>query len=174
MTVNAHIFPSLNLMLNVASNAVVGTTALNAALMASGNTTANCLGGASNAGLPNATIEAMTTWTSIKANGSNACAEVASGGGYTTGGLSLTAADLAIADSGTSTPWTTITYSGTIQWTAATFTAYQAVFYFNGTTTQGICYWDFGGAQSCSSGTFTLTLGTANSVANALVQYTTN
>jgi hypothetical protein len=162
VAVTAHVFPSFTQALAQKNVNLSGTSsdAVKVLLVGTGtNLLSTTL---------NATVEAMTTKASIMANGASALAEVANGSGYTTGGIALTATSFAISES---TLYTTITYSGTIQWTSATFTAYQAVFY-DTTYDQGICYWDFGGAQSCSSGTFTLTLGTANSIANALVQYT--
>lgn len=161
MTINAHVFPSFTEALAL-KEVDIGVDAISVLLVGAGN----YLGGT--AGALNATVEAMTNKASVLANGSAALTELASGNGYTTGGIALTAGDFAVNES---TLYTTITYSGTIQWTSATFTAYQAVWY-DTTYNQAVCYWDFGGPQSCSSGTFTLTLGTANGIANSLVQYT--
>jgi hypothetical protein len=162
MTVTAHVFPSFTQALAGKKVNLSGTTSDSVSVLLVGTGT-NLL-----STTLTSTIEAMTNKASIMANGSSALAEVANGNGYTTNGLALTATSFAISES---TLYTTITYSATIQWTGATFTAYQAVF-LDTTFDQGICYWDFGGAQSCSSGTFTLNLGTANSIANAVVQYT--
>lgn len=167
--VTAGVFPTIvQGMMGIANNFTATTgDQLNAALIGAGT---YYLPVVPSSGAAKTAICADTTWTTIKANsGVGALTEVANGSGYTTAGLLLTKASQAISQS---TIWTTLTYSGTIQWTAATFTAYQVVFYDSTATTyQGICWWDFGGAQSCSSGTFTLTLGTANSIANALIQF---
>ena len=78
--------------------------------------------------------------------------EVASGGGYTTGGVSLT-----------SITWTrsggTITFdAANVQWTSATFTARFAIIYADYVTTPIIdpllCLVDFGSNQTVSNGTF--------------------
>jgi hypothetical protein len=80
----------------------------------------------------------------------------ASGTGYTAGGQALTSV--------------TLTASGHVytltaanpSWTSSTITASYALFLDStpgsNATNPVICYWDFGGAQSSSSGTFTLTI----------------
>ena len=121
-----------------------------------------------------------TTVSAFLANagsgGGGALTEVStSGTGYTR--QTLTGVGFSSSSSGL---FSTLTVSGAIQWTSATFSAVYALFYDytagGNSDTNGIpiCYWDFGGTQSCSSGTFTLTLGSANSVSNALVQYTSS
>lgn len=107
-----------------------------------------------------------------KAEVSSAIVEV-SGTGYTAGGLPLTAGSFSVS---TSTSYTAITYSGLIQWTNATFTAYEAVFIDMGASGDGtgipICWWNFP-AATCSNGTFTLTLGTSSgsSTPNCLIEF---
>jgi hypothetical protein len=102
--------------------------------------------------------------------------ELANGSGYTTGGLTLTNV-LAVLSSTTAVG----SFSGTIQWTSATFSTVAGVIYNNsyrlGAATNGISpnaggatainhtlsVHDFGGTQTVSSGTFTLVVPTANS-----------
>lgn len=78
------------------------------------------------------------------------------GTGYTAGGQALSS--VTFATSGT----VTTLDSADPSWGASTITASFAVFYdaAGGTNSTNIpiCYWDFGGAQSSSSGSFTLTL----------------
>jgi hypothetical protein len=176
MAVAAHVFPSFLSIMQTEPHAIqLGTD--NVYVLLIGSTGANTLGGGS-PGTINSTVEAMTTKTSIMANGSNALTEVSSTG-YTSGGLLLTAADFVVANALISgTNYTTLAYNtGVISWSGVTFTAYQAIFIdmsYNSGAGQGICYWDLGGAQSVSAGTFTLSLGTAptSSVANCLIQWT--
>lgn len=81
----------------------------------------------------------------------------ATGTGYTAGGQALTSVTL-------STPTGTVTTltCANPSWTTSTITAAFAVFYdaAGGTnaTNYPICYWDFGGSQSSSAGTYTLTI----------------
>lgn len=86
-------------------------------------------------------------WADVSAN------EI-SGTGYTTGGATL--AGQTVAEDGTSAKW-----DGTdTAWSSASFTAYHAVIYDDTVTTptadQLICSIDFGGAQTVTSGTFTI------------------
>ncbi len=79
-----------------------------------------------------------------------------SGTGYTAGGATLSSV--------------TFTESGHVytlgcanpSWASSTITASYALFYDStpgsNATNPVLCYWDFGGAQSDSSGTFTLTI----------------
>jgi hypothetical protein len=80
----------------------------------------------------------------------------ASGTGYTAGGQALTG--VACTTSGLVTTLT----AANPAWASSTITASYAVFYDaqGGTnaTNYPFCYWDFGGAQSSSAGTFTLTV----------------
>ena len=72
--------------------------------------------------------------------------ELATAGGYTQGGAALSGK--AVTQAAT-TKWDATDSS----WTSATFTAYHAVIY---ATNDLICSIDFGGAQTVSSGTFTI------------------
>jgi hypothetical protein len=72
------------------------------------------------------------------------------GTGYTAGGATL--ANKAVTQ-GATTKWD----ADDVQWTGATFTAYHAVIYDDTVGTDDlILSIDFGGAQSVSSGTFTI------------------
>jgi hypothetical protein len=173
MAVTAHVFPSFVLASETkTANVGVSADTIQVALIASTGGTGNTL--AWNSTLQGATHFSGAAGTGLLGgSGAGTVVEV-SGGSYAR--LSLTGASQAVADS---TTFTTLTYSGTIQWTAVTFTALYAVFIDNtigGTdsTNQLICYWDLGGAQSVSGANFTLTLGTANSVSNAIVQWTSS
>jgi hypothetical protein len=92
-----------------------------------------------------------TTMADVVAAGTEA-----SGTNYVAGGQALTS--VTFTTSGTTTTLTCANPS----WSSSTITASYAVFYdaAGGTnaTNFPICYWDFGGAQSSSNGTFTLTV----------------
>ena len=75
--------------------------------------------------------------------------ELATTGGYTQGDKEL--ASKAVTEAAT-TKWD----AADTAWTAATFTAYHAVIYDETAGDDLICSIDFGGAQSVSSGTFTI------------------
>lgn len=91
------------------------------------------------------------TMTAVKAAGTEA-----SGTGYTAGGVALTGVSLS-----TSGEVTTLTCTSP-SWGSSTITAAYAVFYDaqGGTdaTNVPLVYWDFGGSQSSTAGTFTLTI----------------
>jgi len=77
--------------------------------------------------------------------------ELATATGYTRGGATLSGK--AVTEAAT-TKWD----ATDLAWTSSTFTAYHAVIYDDtvGATNNLICSIDFGGAQSVSSGTFTI------------------
>jgi hypothetical protein len=84
------------------------------------------------------------TWSQVSAN------ELAGSGGYTTGGATL--ASKAVTQAAT-TSWD----AADVSWTSASFTAYHAVIYDDTLANDDlICSFDFGGAQTVSSGTFTI------------------
>jgi hypothetical protein len=91
------------------------------------------------------------TMTDVLAAGTEA-----TGTAYTAGGLALTSVSLT-----TSAAVTTLTCANP-SWAASTITAAYAVFYDSSGGTNAtnfpIVYWDFGGSQSSSNGTFTLTI----------------
>jgi hypothetical protein len=87
-----------------------------------------------------------SVWSDISAN------EI-SGTGYTAGGEDLSGQGL----SGT----TSVTWDATdTEWTSASFTAYHAVIYDASNSNSLVCSIDFGGAQTVSSGTFTISWNT--------------
>jgi hypothetical protein len=95
----------------------------------------------------------MTQWNGAGSTWVNANEAVPAGGnGYTLGGVAVTPVT-----------WTqgtnvvTFTSSGSPQWTSATFTAYGGLIYDTTTTNQGISWNYFGGAQTVTSGTFSIT-----------------
>ena len=75
--------------------------------------------------------------------------ELATAGGYTQGGAAL--AGKAVTEAAT-TYWD----ANDISWTSATFTTYHCVIYDTTVTNDLICSIDFGGAQTVTSGTFTI------------------
>jgi len=163
MTVTAHVFPSATQNIATKTENWNNSDTLKVGLAASG--TFNWV----------AATEAYTTVAQFLANagsgGGGALTEVSTSG---TNYARLALSSVAVSQSGL---YVTLTVGTNPQWTNATFSAVYAFFYdavvdTDDTTRKLICYWDFGGAQSCSSGTFTLTMGTANSVANSLVQFT--
>lgn len=91
-----------------------------------------------------------------------------SGTGYTTGGVALT--NTAPAN-GSGVAYTTP--AANPSWTGATFTATGFVQYTAdatiGSTGRTVGYWDFGGSQSVSSGTFTIVMPT-NASGTALIR----
>lgn len=78
--------------------------------------------------------------------------EVASGGGYTPGGVAVT--PLSVAQSSNVVTWTS---SGTPQWTSASFTAFGCLVYDVTVSNIGLSFNYFGGGQTVTSGTFTIT-----------------
>jgi hypothetical protein len=81
----------------------------------------------------------------------------ASGTGYTAGGVAL------VSPTYTASGHVyTFTTSTNPSWTSSTISAAYALFYDStpgtASTNPVICYWDFGGTSSSSSGTYTLTL----------------
>ena len=84
-----------------------------------------------------------TVWGSVSAN------EI-SGTAYVAGGETLANQTVALAAN-------TATFDADdTSWTSATFTCYHAVIYDTTNTSSLICSIDFGGAQTVTSGTFTI------------------
>jgi hypothetical protein len=145
MAVTAHVYPTLDLAMGkpVSNHPFFTTDTLQVLLIASGTYTWN------------ATSQGHTTVTNFLAgSGSGALTEV-SGGNYSR----QTLASVTYADSGLVTTLSCANPS----WANATFAAVYAAFFNNsigGTdaTNQLICYWDFGGSQSVTAATFTLTV----------------
>jgi hypothetical protein len=110
-----------------------------------------------------ATIDTTTTAYS-------ATNEVASGGGYTTGGEALTNTGVA------KSTVTSYTDFSDVSWTSATFTARGCLIYNSSTitgltTNAAVCSIDFGGDKTVSSGTFTIQFP-ANDSSNAIIRIT--
>lgn len=83
-------------------------------------------------------------WTDVSAN------ELAAGSGYSAGGEALTT--MAVSQAAT-TSWD----ADDVSWSSASFTAYHAVLYDDTVGTDDlICSFDFGGAKTVASGTFTI------------------
>lgn len=76
--------------------------------------------------------------------------EVASGGGYTTGGNTLT------SSTPTSSGTTVIFDFADTSWTTATFTARGMLIYNSSKSNKAVAIWDFGADQTVTSGTFTI------------------
>lgn len=161
MAVTAHVYPNaVQLLTQKAIDWQGGTVDTIKVLLATGTYAWN------------ATSEAHTTVTQFLAGSGAGALTETSGTGYSR----LSLSSVAVATSGL---YTSLTAASPIQWTSATFSASYALFYDytagGGSDTAGvpICYWDLGGTQSCSNGSFTLTLGTGlPSVANCLIQFT--
>lgn len=88
-------------------------------------------------------------WASVSAN------ELAAGGGYTAGGATLGSQTVTQDD----TDDEGVFDGADTQWTSASFTAYHAVVYDDTPTSPAdplIASFDFGGAQTVTSGTFTI------------------
>ena len=84
--------------------------------------------------------------------------EVASGGGYTTGGNTLTISNVPNSVSGT-TAW--LSFSNTT-WSAATITANGALIYNSTQGNRAVAVLAFGGDKTSTSGDFTIVFPTAN------------
>jgi hypothetical protein len=93
-----------------------------------------------------ATVVTLANWVTV-----TGFTEI-TGTGYSAGGA--TATSVATTTSGLVTTLT----CANVTWSSATFTAAQAVFYDSSVSNDLICYWDFGGSQSVSGATFTLTI----------------
>ena len=96
--------------------------------------------------------------------------EVASGGGYTTAGETLTNTGVA------KSTVTSYTDFSDVSWTSASFTARGCLIYnsstISGLTTNAcVCTIDFGGDKTVSSGTFTIQFP-ANDSSNAIIRIT--
>jgi hypothetical protein len=96
------------------------------------------------------TAKLFTDWTS------NVAAEI-TGTGYTAGGVTVTG--LSFSAGGTDDAVSTFTTATNPAWTSASFTANQAILYESSASTyQLAAFWDFGGAVTVSSSTFTLSI----------------
>lgn len=96
----------------------------------------------------------VTTAALTEYNGTSSqwvTANEVSGTGYTAGGVSVSSPTWT-----QSTNVVTFTSAGTPQWTTASFTAYGCLVYDTTVSNEGLCYNYFGGAQTVTSGTFTI------------------
>ena len=100
-----------------------------------------------------ATLDASTTTYSGSTTG-----EVANGGGYTTGGNTLTVSQ--IPTNGGSGTTAFISFANTT-WSAATITARGALIY-NSTDDTAVAVLDFGSDKTSTAGDFTINFPTAN------------
>ena len=100
-----------------------------------------------------ATLDASTTTYTGSTTG-----EVASGGGYTTGGKVLTVSQIP-TDGGSGT--TAFISFANVTWTSATITARGALIY-NSTDDTAVAVLDFGSDKTSTSGNFTINFPTAN------------
>lgn len=85
--------------------------------------------------------------------------EVASGGGYTTGGATLAS----VTSTQDDTNDRGVMDAADVSWTSATFSAAYATLY-DTTATKNICCIDFGGTISVSSGTFSIQWHATNGI----------
>ena len=107
---------------------------------------------------PTGTYGAATTNYSNLTGNSD---EVSSGGGYTTGGYDITAANNITPTSSGTTAFTTPGVNPS--WTSATFSATGCIMYNASASNKAVYVGDFGGTQTVSSGTLTLLMPTNNS-----------
>ena len=141
MAVTAHVLPQFAIGLGVGDIAMTGGTYK----VALGNAAGPI--GLATSGI--STAKLLTDWTAI-------VAEI-SGTGYTAGGATVSSPTFTAGGSNnTVATWTS---ASNPNWTSASFTANQAVYYESSASTyQLICFWDFGGAVTVTSSTFTLTI----------------
>ncbi len=93
--------------------------------------------------------------------------EVASGGGYTTGGFAWTAAqNITPLNSGTGAYWQ---WSVNPSWTSATFSTIGCIIYNSSASNRAVYVGSFGGTQTVTAGTLTLVQPT-NGVGTSLLQ----
>ncbi len=99
---------------------------------------------------------ATTNYTDMTGNSD----EVANGGGYTTGGVSMTNVSPVV-----SSTTAYVNFSPNPSWTSATFSTTGAMIYNNSRrgpiATRSVSVHDFGGTQTVSAGTFTAVMPTA-------------
>jgi hypothetical protein len=142
MAVTAHVFPQFIIGMNAGNIALTGGAYKVGLSNAAGPVTLSTAG-----------VSTAALWTDWK---SNVAAEI-SGTGYSAGGATVSSPTFAAGGSNNSVA--TWTSASNPTWASATFTANQAVFYESSAATyQLICFWDFGGAITVTSGTFTLTI----------------
>jgi hypothetical protein len=113
---------------------------------------------------PTGTYDATTTNYSTLTGNTD---EVASGGGYTTGGFAWTAAqNITPSTSGTGAFWQ---WSVNASWTSATFSTVGTIIYNSSATNKAVYVGSFGGTQTVTAGTLTL-VQPSNGVGTSLLQ----
>ncbi len=142
MALTSHVFPQFIIGMNAQDIVLTGGTYKVALSNAAGPVTLSTSGVS--------TAKLFTDWTS------NVAAEI-TGTGYTSGGATVSSPTFTAGGSNnTVATWTS---ASNPQWTSATFTANQAIYYESSASTyQLICFWDFGGAISVAAGTYTLSI----------------
>jgi hypothetical protein len=141
VAVTAHVFPQFIIGLNAGNIKLTGGTYKVALGNAAGPVTL------STSGIAAATL--FTDWTAI-------VPEI-TGTGYTAGGATMSG--LTFTAGGTNSAIATWTTGTNPSWTSATFSYNQAVMYeSSASTNQLICFWDFGGSQTVTASTLTLTI----------------
>lgn len=119
-------------------------------------------------GTYNNTLTNVGTPGSGSPSATNVGTDEVTGTGYTSGGFTLT--NVAPVLSGTTG---CVTFSASPSWTTATISATGLVIYTNdatlGTAGRVVGYFDFGGTQTVTAGTFTATLP-ADTAGNAIIQ----
>ena len=112
---------------------------------------------------------ALYTSTATNGNGttSYSATNEVSGTGYSAGGFAWTAAQNTTPVLSTNTA--VVTWSVNPSWTTASFTAASAEIYNSSASNKACSIHDFGGNQTVTSGTFTLTLPTADA-SNAIIR----
>lgn len=151
MALTAHVFPQFQYAM---SQKMIDLDSDTLKVALSNNATTQ---GLSTSGI--STAKKLSDWKALTGN-----SEI-SGTGYTAGGATLSGVSVSLGS--TNNTIFTLTCSSP-SWSTATFSANQAVFYSS--TAEGtiayslICFWDFGGSQSVTAGTFTLTINASGLV----------
>lgn len=174
MTTNVYVFPNwIQLVLSQSSAAKYASTpdSIMVGLIASGSVPTT-------SGNMNSTVRGYTYVSDFLANAAGSALTEVTGGSYSR--QALTSVNFTTS----STNDESVLTAANPSWgPSATFSAVYAFFYDNtaGSPTLDsqrrlIAYWDFGGTQSCSSGTFTLQLGSSPraGTANTLVSFDVN
>jgi hypothetical protein len=142
MAVTGHVFPQFIIGMNAGDIALASGTAKVALSNTSGPV------GLATSGV--STVKVFADWVATVA------AEI-TGTGYSAGGT--TVASPTFAAGGSNNSVATYTSATSPSWTGASFTANQAILYESSASTyQLIAFWDFGGAVTVTSGTFTLAI----------------
>lgn len=142
MAVTGHVFPQF----------IIGMNAGNI-IFTSGTFKVGLSNAAGPIGLATSGVSTATLFSDWK---TNVAAEI-TGTGYTAGGVAVVSPTFTAGGSNNSIA--TFTSATSPSWTSASFTANQAVLYqSSASTNQLVAFWDFGGALTVTTGTFTLTI----------------